>query len=110
MNFTPITGWYYRSLSDRSASWTGVEYFCHFMLNNKSVGPYARLAVQREVQPGDIVQLGSRAGEYYHTLIITALAPRLLVTAHTFDALDRPLSSYNYETSRFLHIEGVRTW
>jgi len=26
MNFTPIFGWFYRSASDRTASWTGVEF------------------------------------------------------------------------------------
>jgi len=25
-------------------------------------------------------------------------------------ALDRPLSSYNYDVARFLHIDGVRKW
>lgn len=29
---------------------------------------------------------------------------------HTFDALDRPLSSYVYATERFIHIEGIRVW
>ena len=33
-----------------------------------------------------------------------------LVAAHTYDALDRPLSSYIYDTARFIHIDGVRTW
>ena len=26
MNFTPVYGWYYRTASNRTASWTGVEY------------------------------------------------------------------------------------
>ena len=32
----------------------------------------------------------------------------ILIAAHTYDALDRPLSTYAYEVVRFLHIEGVR--
>lgn len=110
MNFTPIMGWYYRSSYDRSASWSGVEYLYNFLVNNHSVGPYAHVVSQNEVQPGDIVQLGTRNGDFYHSPVITAVSPTILVAAHTFDALDRPLSSYVFETARFLHIEGVRTW
>ena len=40
--------------------------------------------------------------------MITAVAPRILVAAHSYDALDRPLSSYDADVLRFLHIEGVR--
>ena len=110
MNYTPVMGWYYRSSSDRSASWTGVNYLYNFLVNNKSVGPYAHVVSQSEVQPGDIVQLGTRDGHFYHSPVITAVTPRILVAAHTFDALDRPLDSYTYDVARFLHIDGVRVW
>lgn len=110
MNYTPIKGWYYRSSSDRSASWTGVNYLYNFLISNKSVGPYAHVATQDEVMPGDIVQLGTRDGHFYHSPVITAVTPTILVAAHTFDALDRPLSSYIYDVARFLHIDGVRVW
>ena len=110
MNYTPITGWYYRSASDRSASWTGVEYLFQFLTNNKSVGPYAHSVSQNEVLPGDIVQLGSYRGGFYHSPVIVAVEPTILVAAHTYDALDRPLNSYEYENVRFLHIDGVRVW
>ena len=110
MNFTPVTGWYYRSVSDRAPAWTDVDYLYKFLVNNRSVGPYAHEVSQREVLPGDIVQLGTLNGDFYHSPIITAVTPTILVAAHTYDALDRPLSSYIYETARFLHIDGVRTW
>lgn len=109
MNYTPIMGWYYRSPRDRTASWSGVEYLYNFLMNNQSVGPYGRVVSAREVQPGDIVQL-ERGGDFYHSPVITAVTPTILVAAHTFDSLDRQLSSYVYETVRFLHIDGVRTW
>lgn len=108
MNFTPILGWYYRSSYDRSASWSGVKYLYNFLVNNQGIGPYARVVPQREAEPGDIVQLGTEGGDFYHSPVITAVTPAILVAAHTYDALDRPLSSYVYETVRFLHIEGVR--
>ena len=110
MNFTPVMGWYYRSVSDRTASWSGVEYLYNFLINNKSVGPYARVVSQSDVMPGDIVQLGTQNGDFYHSPVITAVTPTILVAAHTFDAVDRPLLSYDYDLVRFLYIEGVRTW
>lgn len=110
MNFTPVMGWYYRSSYDRTASWSGVEYLYQFLVNNQSVGPYASVVSPDKVLPGDIVQLGTASGDFYHSPVITAIHPTILVAAHTYDALDRPLSSYTYEVARFLHIEGVRTW
>lgn len=110
MNFTPVMGWYYRSSYDRTPSWSGVEYLYNFLINNKSVGPYAHVVSQSEVMPGDIVQLGTSGGDFYHSPVITAVAPTILIAAHTYDALDRPLSTYSYSTARFLHIDGVRTW
>ena len=110
MNYTPIMGWYYRSSTDRTASWSGVEYLYQFLVNNKSVGPHGHLVPQWEVEPGDIVQLGSSNGGFYHSPVITAVEPAILVSAHTFDALDKPLNSYYYDVVRFIHIDGVRSW
>lgn len=110
MNYTPTFGWYYRFSYDRSPSWSGVEYLYNFLINNRSVGPYAREVSASEVMPGDIVQLGTADGHFYHSPVITTVTPEILVAAHTFDALDRPLSTYVYDRVRFLHIEGVRTW
>lgn len=110
MNFTRDTGWYYRNVNDRAASWSGVEYLYRFLVNNRSVGPYAHVVSREAVQSGDIVQLGTNAGRFYHSPVITAVTPAIMVAAHTFDALDRPLSSYSYEAVRFIHIDGVRAW
>ena len=47
--------------------------------------------------------------DYYHTLIITGFEPNdILICAHTDDALNRRLSTYNYASLRFIHIDGVR--
>ena len=108
MNFTPVMGWYYRSSYDRAAAWSGVEYLYNFLVTNRSVGPYARTVTAAAAEPGDIVQLGTDTGGFYHSPVITAVYPTILVAAHTYDALDRPLASYSYEAVRFLHIEGVR--
>ena len=108
MNDTPVFGWYYRSLADRSPSWTGVEFFYDFLVNNTGVGPFASEVSAMEARPGDVVQLGRADGDFYHTPVITAVRPTILVAAHSVDSLDRPLYSYRFDRVRFLHIEGVR--
>ena len=110
MNYTPTFGWYYISSADRTASWTGVEYLYNFLTSNTSVGPFAREVDWRDARPGDVVQLGDAAGDFYHTPVITAIYPTILVCAHSYDALDVPLASYDFAAARFLHIEGVRDW
>lgn len=110
MNYTAEVGWFYRSASDRTPSWTGVEYLYKFLISNRSVGPYGRVVPQSEVLPGDIVQLGDSSGHFYHTPVIISVFPTILVAAHSFDALNKPLSSYSYDTARFIRIEGVRNW
>lgn len=110
MNFTPVMGWYYRSSYDRTPSWSGVEYLYNFLVNNKSFGPYAHVVSQDEAEPGDIVQLGTSNGHFYHSPVITSVSPTIMVAAHTDDSLNRPLSSYTYEQARFIHIDGVRVW
>ncbi len=110
MNYTPDYGWYYISLSDRSPSWTGVEFLYNFLVNNRSVGPYGHRVSSRMVQAGDVVQLGRADGSFYHSLLIIATRPQILVAAHTNDTYARRLDSYNYGQVRFIHIDGARTW
>lgn len=110
MNYTPVTGWYYRSINDRSAAWSSVEYLFKFLTSNKSAGPLGYVVPMSEAMPGDIVQLGRSDGSFYHTPVITSITPQILVAAHTYDALDRPLSSYSYDKIRFIHIDSVRAW
>ena len=109
MNYTPTFGWYYISPVDRAAAWTGVQFFYNFMTSNTGVGPFAREVDEGRLELGDVIQLGRTDGTYYHTLIVTGFDENgYLISAHSDDALDRPLSTYNYGTARFLHIEGIR--
>lgn len=87
-----------------------MDYLYNFLVNNRSVGPHAHIVSQSEVAPGDIVQLGTWSCNFYHSPVITAVIPTILVAAHTDDTLDRPLSTYSYDVARFLHIDRVRTW
>ena len=110
MNYTSDMGWYYRSSYDRAPAWSGVEYLYNFLVNNKSVGPYGHSVPQWEAKPGDIVQFGTFGGKFYHSPVITAVSPRILVAAHTYDVLDKPLYLFDYDVARFIHIDGVRKW
>lgn len=114
MNETPTFGWYYRSVSDRSAAWTGVEYFYRFLTGNvegvgNKEGPFAEETSLANLEAGDFVQLGRETGDFYHTPIVVGFVRGVpLLAAHTYDSLDKPLTAYYYERLRCLHILGVR--
>lgn len=110
MNYTPVFGWYYRTINDRSPSWTGVKYLSDFLINNQSVGPYGHISEKNEVMTGDVVQLINEKDNLYHTLIVTSVNPDLKVASHSFDSFDRSLSTYNYNNVQFIHIDGVRAY
>ncbi len=109
MNFTPVYGWFYRSLNDRTASWTGVEYLYNFLTANDGAGPYAEVAPLSRLERGDIVQLGTETGDFYHSPVVVGFAGRsILVAAHSDDAYGRTLTSYRAAVMRGIHILGVR--
>ena len=116
MNETPIFGWYFKSLSDRAPAWTGVEAFYDFMTGGGDFapvtlreGPFGYATGREYAQLGDVIQLADEGGDFYHTLLITGFGEggELLVTAHTNDALDRPISEYTNSSERIIHIVGV---
>ncbi len=109
MNFTPTFGWFYKSVNDRTPSWTGVEYLYNFLVNNEGVGPYAKEVTLDELEIGDVVQLGRATGDFYHTPVVVGFSRgQILVAAHSYDAYNRPLSSYSFDRVRGIHILGVR--
>ena len=107
MNFTPVFGWYYINFKKRSPAWSGVEYLWRFLVENKGPGPYGSAVGLEAVKPGDVVQLGRIGAGFTHAALITETAPRILVCAHTYDSLDRPLDTYDHELRRFFHVDGV---
>ena len=116
MNFTPDFGWYYIDQNNRAPAWSSVEYFYDFITGapafasrNGNVGPFGIVTDALGVLEGDVVQLADETGDFYHTLLITGFAEgNTLVSAHTNDALNKPLSEYNFAALRYIHIEGVR--
>ncbi len=109
MNYTPVFGWYYISANDRTASWTGVEYLYNFLVGNEGAGPFAEEVSLDKLEVGDIVQLGRETGDFYHSPVVVGVSRgKILVAAHSYDAFNKPLSSYNFAKARGIHILGVR--
>ena len=109
MNFAPVYGWYYLSTNRRSASWTGVDFFYNFMTSNEGVGPFGTEVDVSLAELGDLIQLKNAEGRFYHTLVITRIEKdEIYVCANSNDALNRPLSSYEFESLRTIHINGIR--
>ena len=71
MNFDDPFGWFYISDTERSPSWTGVEYLYNFLVgaggyppSGERQGPYGREVMPSQTQIGDVVQL-SRGGDFF---------------------------------------------
>ncbi len=113
MNYTPTFGWYYFDANDKSPSWTGVVYLADFLTRGAlNVGPAARETALEEAEPGDVIQLSFDGYRYQHTqIVVSAGEPRtpenVLVAAHSVDSDYRPLTTYDYQKLRCLHLLGV---
>ena len=113
MDYTPTFGWYYVNPNNKAPAWTGVPYLYNYLTRDRdAVGPAARDAAISEMLPGDVVQLSADGVRWSHSPVVVAVGePRsfdsLLLAAHSYDADNRPLSSYEFRAVRFLHIFGV---
>ena len=101
MNFTPTFGWYYRSLSDRTPSWTGVEYLYNFLVNNEGEGPFAKEVPPEKLEKGDVVQLGRSTGDWYHTPVVVGFSSQTPTPARPQPPRGPPQSQLRlFSTSR----------
>ena len=110
MNYTKDTGWYYINGNKKSPSWSGVEFLYNFLVKNKSVGPYGKETTREGVQVGDLVQISFDGQKFAHTLIIVNIDNKfglsgIKIASHTFDSFKKPVSEYNFQKIRFIHIE-----
>ena len=114
MDFTPTFGWYYVTADNRAPAWAGVDEFFNFITGapqfvnaGGNTGPRGfNVTDGRVIDRGDVIQLANDRGEFYHSLLISELTDNdILVCAHSDDALDRPISTYNFATLRVIHIE-----
>jgi len=113
MNFTPTFGWYYIDANQKAPAWTGVMYLWNFLTRKTfSVGPVGEASTLEAMRPGDIVQLSFKGEDFQHSPVVVSVGQpatldNVLVAAHSYDALDRPLSTYEFRDIRFLHITGT---
>ena len=114
MNYTETFGWYYISPMERAPAWSGVDELFDFMTGapefvaaNGGTGPQGvDVTDASQIEIGDVIQLQNDRGEFYHSLIISEITEGdILVCAHSDDALDRPISTYNFAALRVIHIE-----
>ena len=116
MNFEKDFGWYYIDPNNKAPAWTGVEYFSRFMTReDASVGPVAVDATISQLEPGDVVQLSFDGEKWNHSPVVVRLLRQpalwpadVLIAAPSYDSDNRPLSTYDYQSIRFLHFTGVR--
>ncbi|MDR0397479.1 MAG: amidase domain-containing protein [Oscillospiraceae bacterium] len=114
MNYTPDVGWFYKSILNRSAPWSGVLYLYQFLTNNQGPGPYGRNMPLFMAKPGDIIQLNIDGERFEHSTVVVSTGKQpapdsIIVAAHSKDTDGKKLSEYEYAALRLIHIEGVRT-
>ena len=109
MNFASPYGWYYNSSYDRSPSWTSVAELQKFLLRMDGRGPVGKILPSISgLEIGDLIQLRQNQTHFNHTLIVSKIeGGEIYVCAHSNDALDRKLSSYQYYALMPLKITGI---
>ena len=111
MNYKKHIGWYYNSSTDRTASWSGVEFLYNFLTKNKGIGPRGVKTKIENLEIGDIVQLKFFADRFSHSLLIVDKKGNALddiyIATHTEDAYYRKVSTYTFEDIRFIHINEI---
>ena len=101
MNFRSAFGWYYRSMNNRSPSWTGVEYLNNFLQRKEgNIGPFAEDIDISNLEIGDIIQLRFHENQVFsHSLLVVEkqqgrTLSDILVATNSDDSNYRPLSTY----------------
>ena len=103
--------WFYYSLNSRSPSWTGVNEFYNFCVNNKSeYGPKAKVVSLQQIEVGDIVQICQNKNVFHHSLLIVDIIgekslQNILIACHSNDEINKRLSDFNIKKIRFLKIQ-----
>ncbi len=113
MNYAPYNGWYYIDINNRAPSWTGVSFLREFLLTNEGAAVYGTEAPLESLQIGDVIQLQNREGILYHSMIVSyirkpVIPENIYICAHSYDARDRRLSTYDYYKAKAIHILGAR--
>jgi hypothetical protein len=114
MNYDRTHGWYYNSTNNKSPSWSGVQFLRNFLIRNTAgPGPTAKETTALEMAPGDVIQLSFDGKVFEHSLFVVSIGSvpavgNILIATHTDDSDNRPLTSYQYQKIRYLHVLFVR--
>ncbi len=109
MNYSKNLGWYYNSLNDRAPAWTGVEFLYKFLTKNDDVSVFGERTELSKISIGDVIFMVRNNTEIYHSVIVSRIINQeIYVCSHTFDALNRPLFSYYYQSIIPVRILGYR--
>jgi hypothetical protein len=100
----------------RVASWTGVDPLYNYCKNNKAFGMSAQIGDDWSLlHIGDVVQLGRNEKDFFHSVIVSGyiydkneVLKDFLISCHTTDRSEYPLSAYSYPLKRYIHIKGWR--
>ena len=68
--------------------------------------------MEERLEEGDVIQLGTQEGQFYHSLLVIRTGPiptrdSILIATHTYDTYLRPLNTYDAPRMRFLHVKHV---
>lgn len=113
MNYNKTNGWYYKNGNEKSPSWTGVEFLYNFLINNTGIGPSGEEISPMQLKIGDIAQLSFSGQKFEHSLLIVNISDindlsQIYIASHTLDSYNKPISKYNFEKIRFIHIKNVK--
>ena len=109
MDYTKVFGWYYINANEKAPAWTGVEYLFNYLVReNARPGPIAEEVDGNEIEPGDLIQLSFNGVSFGHTPVVLTVKPQIYLAAHSEDSFMRPLSTYDYQAIRYLHIVNVQ--
>ena len=109
MNYTKTTGWYYKTLNSRAPAWSGVPFLYNFLVNNDGTGVFGERKELSKIKDGDVIFMVRNNIELYHAVIVSRVTPNdVFVCSHTFDAINRPLSTYLYQSIIPIRILGYR--
>lgn len=111
MNYNTINGWFYKSADNRSPSWSGVQFLYNFLLSNKGAGPSGIVTAPENIEAGDVIQFKLSKNFFQHSTIVVGCNPpydedSILISTHSFNCDNRPISSYKYTDIRYIHILG----
>ena len=108
MNYDKYYGWFYIDKDNRSPSWTSVKYLNRFLSSKNSPGFVIKIMPVDQLKIGDVIQIRQNQTEFNHSVIITKITNReIYVCAHSYNAIDKPLSTYKYIELKGFHIVGI---